>query len=388
MIEKYDLDNLCKEYNINSEKMILNNKNVLTYGEYQDIKMVLEYLVNELKIDSKNIEKCPSILCFNVNDIKSNYEFLKKNKININKLENCLHVLSTKSIDLKETYHYVINKYGKEQLNKTISILRVSLSRIKNIEKKFSLILKDKTLLTACASNKSTDEIEKIIQLCQTNKVEITNSVFMKPVYEIEKIIEVCKKNNIEAKGVIFKQTADEIEKIIKVCRINNIEISGSVFKKKANEIEKIIEVCRINNIEITGRVFLRTADEIEKIINLCIANKIEIKNSIFVKNPKQLKENIEYIKNTFGEEYLINLVINKNIKNLKKILPYLESLGVLPIVKNSTSILELTLEEIIEKQTYIESIGENFVVNNKFNPIFSLSKNRYKAKIITKHKK
>ena len=178
-----------------------------------------------------------------------------------------------------------------------------------------------------------------------------------------------------------------------KLCKDYNIEVDKIINSlisshKNIEETKEIIEVCRKNNVEPIPSLFKRTASEIEKIINLCIANKIEIENSIFVKNPKQLKENIEYIKNTFGEEYLINLVINKNITNLKKILPYLESLGVLPIVKNSTSILELTLEEIIERQTYIESIGENFVVNHKFNPIFSLSKNRYKAKIITKHKK
>ena len=36
--------------------------NILEYGEYQDIDKTLNYLVKELHINARNIEKCPSIM--------------------------------------------------------------------------------------------------------------------------------------------------------------------------------------------------------------------------------------------------------------------------------------------------------------------------------------
>ena len=47
----------------------------MTYGEYQEIDKTLNYLINELRISTLNIEKCPSILYRNVNAIKSNILF-------------------------------------------------------------------------------------------------------------------------------------------------------------------------------------------------------------------------------------------------------------------------------------------------------------------------
>ena len=53
-----------------------NNANILKQGNYEDIDNVLNYLVNDLKIMAKNIEKCPSIMYRNVSAIKYNYLFL------------------------------------------------------------------------------------------------------------------------------------------------------------------------------------------------------------------------------------------------------------------------------------------------------------------------
>ena len=128
--------------------------------------------------------------------------------------------------------------------------------------------------------------------------------------------------------------------------------------------------------------MFKRTAQEIEEIIKVCNENKIEITGSIFLKKSKQLKENIEFIKQNYGEEYLTPLIISKNLKNLQKILPYLQSIGGLETVKNSASILNLTLEEIKERQAFAEKIGEPIVKNGRFNSIFRMPRKNYQKKV------
>jgi hypothetical protein len=62
--------------------------------------------------------------------------------------------------------------------------------------------------------------------------------------------------------------------------------------------------------------------------------------------------------------------------------LPYLDSLGIVDVVAKSASILTLTLDEIKERQAFIESTGGDLVVKDKFNSIFGLSKSNYKKKV------
>ncbi len=455
MIEAYTLESLLKKYDIDATKVINKNNNILEYGEYQDIDRTLNYLVKELHISDRNIEKCPSIMYMAVNNIKENYEFLITTKINTGNIETTLHILSTNPKDLKETYNYVLNNYGIEYINRITSILSISVDRIKQLEE----LLNDKSLvisaaisrnsideikriikvcnknnipitssvfkktseeieriikvcrennipitgsvfhktaeeiekiievckennisITGSVFHKTAEDIEKIIEVCRKNNIPITGSVFLKTSEEIEKIIKVCKKNNIPVTGNVFLKTAEEIENIIKVCRENNIPITGSVFLKTSEEIEKIIEVCRENNISITGSVFYKTAEEVEKIIEVCKKNNIPITGSIFLKTSEEIKKSIDYIKENYGQAYLTPLIISKNVEHLKVVLPYLESLGVLPYVVKSASILTLTLEEIKERQALIESNNDTLILaNGRFNTIFGLSRSNYK---------
>ena len=59
MIEFYLLSELLKKYNINPEKILSKNDNILAYGFYHQIDMILDYLINKLHFSVKNIEKCP-----------------------------------------------------------------------------------------------------------------------------------------------------------------------------------------------------------------------------------------------------------------------------------------------------------------------------------------
>lgn len=299
MIEAYTLESLLKKYGIDATKVINKNNNILEYGEYQDIDKTLNYLVKELHINARNIEKCPSIMYKAVNNIKENYEFLITTKINTGNIETTLHILNTNPKNLKETYNYVLNNYGIEYINRITSILSTSIDRIKQIEGLFN----DKSLVISAA---------------------------------------------------ISRNSMDEIKRIIKVCNKNNIPITSSVFYKTAEEVEKIIEVCKKNNIPITGSIFLKATEEIEKSIN--------------------------YIKENYGQAYLTPLIINKNVEHLKNVLPYLESLGVLPYVVKSASILTLTLDEIKERKDFVESNNDTLVLQNgRFNSIFGVSRANYK---------
>ena len=62
MIEFYDLKELLKEYQIDADKIIKKNNNILTKGDYQNIKKSLDFLIKELNISPQNIEKCPSVM--------------------------------------------------------------------------------------------------------------------------------------------------------------------------------------------------------------------------------------------------------------------------------------------------------------------------------------
>ena len=357
MVNREQLKEICDKYGLESKKIIKNNENVIEKADYTSICYVLDYLKDTLKITSNNIEKCPSILYLNVGAIKENWRFLNEQKIHMNDVETCLHILSTEPKQLKETYKYVSdeNRYGKKYIEQITSILRVPVERIQEIEERCPELTKN-NVLSAAISRRTIQEIEEIIKVCKENEIEVT--------------------------GTVFKRTAKEVEEIIKVCKGNGIEGTGTVFMTSAKEIEEIIKVCKENGIEATGTVFMKSAQEIEEIIKVCNENGIEITGSIFQKSSKQLKENIEFIKQNYGEDYLTPLIISKNLKNLQKILPYLQSIGVLETVKNSASILILTLEEIQERQAFAEKIGEPIVKNGRFNSIFGLSRKNYQKKV------
>ena len=382
MVNRKQFEEICNKYGLDSKKLIKNNENVLEKADYNSICYVLDFLRDTLKVTPNNIEKCPSILYLKIEAIKENWKFLNEKKINTRDVETCLHILSTEPSQLKRTYEYVSdeNKYGKRYIEQITTILRVPVERIQEIEK--CPELSKENVLSAAISRKDVDEIKKIEQVCQENGIEATGNVFKRTAGEIKEIVEVCKENGIEVTGSIFLRTTAEIKEIVEVCKGNGIEVTGSVFKRTATEIKEIVEVCKENGIEVTGSIFLRTGEEIKEIVKVCQENGIEITGSIFTKNSKQLKENIEYIKQNYGEEYLTNLIVSKNLKHLQKTLPYLQSIGALETTKTSASILLLTLEEIKERQAFIKNIGETIVIDGKFNRIFGMPKKRYQKKV------
>ena len=103
---------------------------------------------------------------------------------------------------------------------------------------------------------------------------------------------------------------------------------------------------------------------------------------SIFVKKSTDLNESISYLRENYGNEYLKSLLVIISVKKLSEVLPYLESMDVLPYVINSASILRLSLEEIKERKQVLDYLGESMVTGNKFNSIFGMSKKNYQKKL------
>ncbi|MBQ8902572.1 MAG: hypothetical protein IJY87_05915, partial [Bacilli bacterium] len=166
MIDAYTLEMLCNKYNLSAEKLVNKNNNILNKGEYVEIDKTLDYLINDLKISVNNIEKCPSILYRNVNEIKYNVDFLKTAKINFSSIETCLHVLSSDSKQLVDTYNYVFDNYGVQSINNNTSILSCPINVINDVENLNLKINKDGNLTIAVAiefGNTNLEEIQKII---------------------------------------------------------------------------------------------------------------------------------------------------------------------------------------------------------------------------------
>ena len=168
MIGQYTLMMLCEKYGISSDKLVNKNNYILTYGEYQDIDSTLDYLINILKISSNNIEKCPSILYRNVNNIRENINFIRNCNIHFSNIESCLHVLSSESMELKATYEYVKENYGLDIINRLTSILSVPKNIIITVENlKIPFINKNGNLSVAVGIEwgaTNLEEIQKIIQ--------------------------------------------------------------------------------------------------------------------------------------------------------------------------------------------------------------------------------
>ena len=168
MIGEYTLKKLCDKYGLNADKLIKKNNNILDYGEYLNIDKTLDYLINVLKINSNNIEKCPSILYRNVRAIKENIDFLKNLNINFSDIETCLHVLSAEPSELKETYEYVKDNYGLAIINRLTSILSVPKSVICSVENLgIPFVNKNGNLSVAVGvewGSTNIEEVQKIIQ--------------------------------------------------------------------------------------------------------------------------------------------------------------------------------------------------------------------------------
>ena len=328
MIGQYSLFELLSKYGINHNNIIGYKKDILMdKAEYNTIEYVLSFLRNELGISSKNIEKCPSILYCGVDNIRDNYYFLEKVGFNVLRINNCLHVLGTDSDQLRETYEYVSLKYGTDMIHDLPSILRLPVSRIKQVEE----VCEDKVspygILSICVNAtligeedekskfvRSRDELRDAILVCEKYGIKYQDGgmlfrnlasdieevakvcleleinyqdgglVFSSNPQSIRMIADVCNKYDIPYKngGVLFTKTAVIVEEIIKACLEHGVSCyGGTVFEKDADNVRSVVEICKKYGIKYDngGMIFRHTALEIEEVVNVCEKYGIDYKD-------------------------------------------------------------------------------------------------------------
>ncbi len=434
MMEDISISQLFRGYGLDYGALDMEQRDALDrQGNVDDIKKTLDFLVNTMGVDPRRIEKCPSVLYFNTNCVERNFKKLLELGLNREKIVGCLHILSSEPEVLDSTYKYVRDHYGFETFNKNVSILGVPVGRIKEIEDKFSSKLNKQAILSAAITTLRMAEISTILMVCEEKEIEVTGSFFQKGVgeigeiinifqefgieiagsafrkssYEVRKIINICQGKDVEVTGSVFLKDGDEVAKIIDTCRKREIPITGSVFRRDALEIDDICDTCEELGIEVSGTVFLRTADEIRRIHSVCqkydiaitasvfkkSASEIEditkvcerfgldVSSTLFKKSAGSLEKSMEYVKNNYGSMYMTPLIVVTDSNHLQRVFPYLESKGTLPAVIASPAILTLKYDEMLEREKLISSIGEEDVVNERFNPIYGLSRKKYDEK-------
>ena len=267
MIGQYTLKMLCEKYGISSDKLVNKNNNILTNGEYQDIDSTLDYLVNILKISSNNIEKCPSILYRNVNNIRENVDFIRNCNIHFSNIESCLHVLNSEPFELKMTYEYVKENYGLDIINRITSILSVPKDIIKNVEKlNIPFTNKNGNLSVAVGIEWGSTNLEEIQKIIQSQEFKEHPELFTSETLaraKLEEIQNIIKSKEFEAHPELFtSQTLahaklEEIQKLLQMDCWNDKRYSGlltsSIVAKSKSMISKLPFLFRLaeeNNID------------------------------------------------------------------------------------------------------------------------------------------
>ena len=255
MIGQYTLKMLCEKYGISSDKLVNKNNNILTNGEYQDIDSTLDYLVNILKISSNNIEKCPSILYRNVNNIRENVDFIRNCNIHFSNIESCLHVLNSEPFELKMTYEYVKENYGLDIINRITSILSVPKDIIKNVEKlNIPFTNKNGNLSVAVGIEWGSTNLEEIQKIIQSQEFKEHPELFTSTTLahaKLKEIQNIIKSDEFNAHPELFtsetlaRANFEEIQKIIQSREFKEhpkLFTSQTLARAKFEEIQKIIK--------------------------------------------------------------------------------------------------------------------------------------------------
>lgn len=227
--------------------------------------------------------------------------------------------------------------------------------------------------------NRTTNEIEDLIDICNNKNIEPNDSIYLRTPFELEEIINLCKENNIEITKDCFYKNPEQFKEIVETCKKLNIPVEGEVFRRTPDEIKAITKIYeKLLNKNPINNSFSTTPEEVEKIIDLLSNNNIEITGVVFRKKADELKDTIEFIKEKYGEEYLLPQIIIYDKDHLKQVFAYCKGRGCMDLIKTSPYILRHTISEIVDRDSYINSIGRKFIENNRFNQVFLWSKKKY----------
>ena len=393
MIGQYTLMMLCKKYGISSDKLVNKNNNILTYGEYQDIDSTLDYLVNILKISSNNIEKCPSILYRNVNNIRENFNFIRNCNIHFSNIESCLHVLSSESMELKATYEYVKENYGLDIINRLTSILSVPKNIIITVENlKIPFINKNGNLSVAVGIEWGATNLEEIQKIIQSPEFKEHPEMFTSTTLahtKLEKIQKIIQSPEFKEHPELFtSQTLahaklEEIQKIIQSPEFKKhpeLFTSETLAHAKLEEIQKIIQSLEFKeHPEMFTSTTLAHAklEEIQKIIQ---SQEFKEHPELFTSQTlahAKLEEIQELLQmDCWNDKRYSGLLTSSIVAKSKSMISKLPFLFRLAEENNIDNFLNTSFLLFSPSQNYalIQYLKENnlpLIIDGKLNPIF-----------------
>ena len=331
MIGNYTLAMLCEKYGIDATKIVKKNNNVLDLGEYSRIDYVLDYLVNELKIDARNIEKCPSILYRNVFQIKKNVIFLKSKDISFSDIETCLHVLTAETDELKNTYNYVLEKYGLSAIERITSVLSVPVSIIKDIESlNIGFENTSDNLGIAVGIEWGSTNVEEIVKIINSEEFKAHPELFTSQTLahaKLEDIKTIITSEEFKAHPELFtSQTLahaklEDIKKLLQMDLWNNSKyanlLTSSIVAKSKQMLKKIpilIKLAENYGFEecLNTNFLLHSPSQNYALIRYLKENDIPLiingkLNSIFGYQPGVIKKKYNIDLNTLMDMYPFN---------------------------------------------------------------------------------
>ena len=391
MIGEYTLKILCDKYNISSDKIVNKNNNILTQGEYVDIDKTLDYLINKLNISTSNIEKCPSILYKNVVEIEKNVSFLKQQKISFSSVENCLHVLSTNSEDLVETYKYIEENYGVSALNKNTSALSCNKELIIEVEK--LNLNKDWNLAIAQSIGFAYTTIENVKAMINSVEYKEYPELFASTTLShsnIEKIQAIINSEEFKEHRELFTSTTlakSNVEKIREMLNSEEFKKYSELFTSETlakSNVEKIREMLNSEEFKKYPKLFTSTTlaqSNIEKIQAIINSKEFKKYPELFTSQVlarAKIEDISELLKMPCwsDERYkkLLTSTIVARSKQMLKRLPILFEMAEEYQIENyiNTSFLLLSPSQNYALINYLLDNNLSLVIDNKLNTIFS----------------
>ena len=281
MVGEYTLEALCNKYSISKEKLVDKNNNILSYGEFNEIDRTLDYLINSLKISPINIEKCPSILYRNTDNVKDNIDFLKKQKISFSSIESCLHVLSTDPNQLIQTYNYVEKKYGTAALNAGSSILACSIDIIDSVEKLG--LNKEYNLAIAASISLGYTKLENVKEIIKSDEYKKYPELFTSETLahaKLKDIQKIINSDEFKAYPELFTSqtlTHAKLEDIQEIINSDEFKSHPELFTSETlahAKLKDIQEIIKSDEFKEHPELFTSTTlahtklEDIQKIIN------------------------------------------------------------------------------------------------------------------------
>ncbi len=400
MIGEYTLKILCDKYNISSDKIVNKNNNILTQGEYIDIDKTLDYLINKLNISASNIEKCPSILYKNVAEIEKNVSFLKQQKISFSSVENCLHVLSTNSEDLVETYKYIEENYGVSALNKIPSALSCNKELIIEVEK--LNLNKDWNLAIAQSIGFGYTTIENVKAMINSVEYKEYPELFASTTLShsnIEKIQAIINSEEFKEHRELFTSETlahSNIEKIQAIINSKEFKKYPKLFTSQTlakSNVEKIREMLNSEEFKKYPKLFTSTTlakSNVEKIREMLNSEEFKKYPELFTSQVlahAKIEDISELLKMPYwsDERYrkLLTSTIVARSKQMLKKLPILFEMAEEYQIENyiNTSFLSLSPSQNYALINYLIDNNLPLVIDNKLNTIFGKSPSVLKKK-------